>query len=37
MLLRRELKLPVTLSAHLFEDHIIYQMESIVGGLADKS
>ena len=23
--------------AHLFEDHIVYQMESIVSGLADKS
>ena len=33
----RELKLPVTPSAHLFEEHIIYQMENIVGGLADKS
>ena len=37
MLLRRELKLPVTLSAHLFEDHIFYQMENSVGDLADKS
>ena len=36
MLLREELKLPVTPSAHLFEDHIVYQMENIVGGLADK-
>ena len=26
ILLWRELKLPVTLSAHLFEDHIFYQM-----------
>ena len=32
MLLWRELKLHVTPSAHLFEDHIIYQMENIVGG-----
>ena len=35
--LRRELKLPVTPSTHLFEDHIVYQMKNIVGGLADKS
>ena len=27
MLLWRELKLSVTLSAHLFEDHIVYQMK----------
>ena len=32
----RELKITVTPSAHLFEDHIVYQMENIVGGLADK-
>ena len=37
ILLWRESKLPVTPSAHLFEDHIVYQMENIVGGLADKS
>ena len=37
MLLCRELKLPVTPSTHLFEDHIVYQMINIVGGLADKS
>ena len=37
MLLWRKLKLPVTPSALLFEDHIVYQMENIVGGLADKS
>ena len=37
MLLWRELKLPVKPSVHLFEDHIVYQMENIVGGLADKS
>ena len=37
MLLWRELKLHLTPSAHLFEDHIVYQMEHIVGGLADKS
>ena len=24
-------------SAHLFEDHIMYQIKNIVGGLADKS
>ena len=33
----RELKLSVTPFAHLFEDHIVYQMENIVGGLANKS
>ena len=37
MLLWIELKLPVTPSAHLFEDHIVYQMENIVGDLTDKS
>ena len=37
ILLWRELELPVTLSAHLFEDHIVYQMENIVSGLANKS
>ena len=37
ILLWRELKLPVTPSAHLFEDHIVYQMENIVDSLADKS
>ena len=37
VLLWRELKLYVTPSTHLFEDHIVYQMENIVGGLADKS
>ena len=31
------MKLPVTPYAHLFEDHIVYQMENNVGGLADKS
>ena len=35
MLLWRKLKLPVTQSAYLFEDHIVYQMKIIVGGLAD--
>ena len=33
----RKFKLPATPSAHLFEDHIVYQMENIVGVLADKS
>ena len=37
ILLWRELKLPVSPSAHLFEGHIVYQMENVVGGLADKS
>ena len=29
--------MPVTPSAHLFEDHILYQMKNIEGGLVDKS
>ena len=33
----RELKLPVTPSAHLLEDHILNQMSSIEGGIADKT
>ena len=37
MLLWRELKLPVTPSAHLLEDHIPTQMNSIDGGIADKT
>ena len=37
MLLWRKLKIPVTSSAHLFEDHIVYQMKNIIGGLADKN
>ena len=37
MLLWIKLKIPVTPSAHLFEDHIVYQMENIIGGLADKN
>ena len=37
MLMWREFKIPVTPSTHLFEDHIVYQMKNIVGGLADKS
>ena len=30
ILMRRELKIPITPSAHLFEDHIVYQMENIL-------
>ena len=37
MLMWRELKLAVTPSAHLFEDHIVHQMTNIVDGLADKN
>ena len=37
MVLWKELKLSVTPSTHLFKDHIVYQMENNVGGLADKS
>ena len=37
MLLWRKLRIPVTPSAHLFKDHIVYQMVNIVSGLADKS
>ena len=37
MLLWRKLKIPVTSSAHFFEDHIVYQMKNIIGGLADKN
>ena len=37
MLLQRGLKIPVTPSARLFEDYIVYQIKNIVGGLADKS
>ena len=37
MLLQRNFNLSVTSSAHLFEDHIIFQMKNIVGGFADKS
>ena len=36
MLLWRKLKIPVTPSAHLFEDHIVYLTKNIVVGLADK-
>ena len=31
------MKLPEIPSAHLFENHIVYQMENVVGGLANKS
>ena len=37
MLLWRKLKIPVTPSAHLFEDHIVYQMKNNDGSLTDKS
>ena len=37
MLLRRELKLSVIPSTHLLEDHILNQMISIEGGIADKT
>ena len=37
LLLWRELKVHVILSVHLVEDHTVYQMENIVGGLGDKS
>ena len=37
MLMWRKLKIPVTPSAHLFKDYIVYQMENIIEGLADKS
>ena len=37
MILWRELKLPVTLSAHLLEYHILTQMSSVDGGIADKT
>ena len=33
----RELKLPVTPSVYLFEDHIVYQIENIMDFLAEKS
>ena len=37
ILMWRKLKIPVTTSAHLFEDYIVFQMKNSVGGLADKS
>ena len=37
ILLWRELKLPVTPPARLFEVHIVYQMKTIIEGLASKS
>ena len=36
-LMWRKLKILVTPSVHLFEDHILYQMKNIVSGLANKS
>ena len=37
MILWRELKIPVTSSVHLLEDHILNQMITIKGGISDKS
>ena len=37
MILLRELKLPVTSSTHLLEDHILTQMNSIDGGITNKT
>ena len=37
MLLWRKFKIPVTPSAHLFEDYIVYQMKNNVGSLANKN
>ena len=37
MLLLRDLKLPVTQYAHLFKDPILNQINSIEGGIADKT
>ena len=37
MILWRELKLPVTSSTYVLEDHILTQMNSIDGGIADKT
>ena len=37
MLLWRQLKIPVTPTAHFFENHIVYQIKNIDGGLTDKS
>ena len=31
------MKIPVTPSAHLFDDQIVYQMKNIFGGSTDKS
>ena len=36
MVLWRELKLPVTPSIHLLEDHNVSQMITLDGGIADK-
>ena len=37
MILLRELKLPVTPTAHLLEDHILTQMNSIDDGITNKT
>ena len=37
IILWRELKIPVTPPAHLLEDHILNQMITIKGGIADKT
>ena len=37
MLLQRDLKLPVSSSARLFEGHILNQISSIEGGIANKA
>ena len=37
MILWRELKLPITPSAHLLKYHILNQMETIEGGIANKT
>ena len=37
MILWRELKIPVTPSSHLLEDHILKQMITIKGDIADKT
>ena len=37
MLLWRKLKITITPSDHLFEDHIVYQMKNIVGDLIDEN
>ena len=37
MILWREFKLPVTTSVHLLEDHILTQINSIDGGITDRT
>lgn len=37
MQLWRDLRLSITPSDHLFVEHIIFQMRSIIGGLVDKT